>query len=96
MEGTSPTNYIDGTTFPPLCKETRAVITTACAAHHLNRATQTLRGWATREDGPILPDGRRFMPLRTMKRRGPLLWRTDDVRALVGESVGVAPAQEAA
>lgn len=96
MESTNPQKHNDNTAFPPLNMETRATLTTACAAHHLHRSTQTLRGWACNEDGPTLPDGRRFLPVRLMTRRGPLLWRTDEVRALVGESVGSEPAQEAA
>ena len=39
----------------PLALETRAVLPTPEAAGHLNRAEQTLRIWACREDGPIRP-----------------------------------------
>lgn len=39
----------------PLAQETRAGLPTREAAFHLNRAEQTLRLWAMREDGPIIP-----------------------------------------
>lgn len=39
----------------PLDQETRATIPTDVAAHHLNRASQTLRAWACLETGPLRP-----------------------------------------
>ena len=55
----------------PLTLETRAAITTAEAAGHLNRAQQTLRLWAMREDGPVRPlriNGRLAWPVADLKR----------------------------
>lgn len=55
----------------PLALETRTAITTAEAAGHLNRAQQTLRLWAMREDGPIRPvrvNGRLAWPVADLKR----------------------------
>jgi hypothetical protein len=45
----------DGVTVIPLALETRSHVGTAEAAWHLLRRPQTLRGWASREDGPIRP-----------------------------------------
>ena len=59
--------------FPPLEQETREVVPTADAAHHINRRPQTLRGWACREDGPIRP----------VRINGRLAWKTADLRRLV-------------
>lgn len=67
-----------GATFLPLSQEARALIPTECAAFHLNRKVQTLRAWACLETGPI-------RPVR-VTRGGPLGWRTEDVRRLVGVS----------
>ena len=61
---------------PPLDRETRAVLPTAEAARHLNRAQQTLRLWAMREEGPIRP--RRI--------NGRLAWPVADIRRIVGVS----------
>lgn len=55
----------------PLALETRATLTTAEAAGHLNRAQQTLRLWAMREDGPVRPlrvNGRLAWPVADLKR----------------------------
>jgi hypothetical protein len=57
--------------FPPLEQETRMAVPTDCAAHHLNRKPQTLRGWACREDGPIRPvrfNGRLAWPVAELRR----------------------------
>lgn len=54
--------------------ETRAALPTIEAAHHLNRAQQTLRLWAMREDGPIAP----------RRVNGRLAWPTADIRKLLG------------
>lgn len=54
----------------PLDRETRANLPTREAAFHLNRAEQTLRLWAMREDGPIQPrriNGRLAWPLARIK-----------------------------
>lgn len=58
----------------PLTQETRTVLPTDEAARHLNRAEQTLRIWACRENGPIRP----------LRIGGRLAWKTDDLRRLLG------------
>lgn len=60
--------------FPPLEYETRAAVETACAAFHLTRQQQTLRGWASKEDGPLRP----------LRINGRLAWKTADLRKLLG------------
>lgn len=60
-------------TFQPtaLACETRAALPTGEAAYHLNRAQQTLRLWAMREDGPLRPiriNGRLAWPVSELKR----------------------------
>lgn len=55
----------------PLVQESRAALPTPEAAFHLNRAQQTLRLWAMREDGPIRPirvNGRLAWPVAEIKR----------------------------
>lgn len=55
----------------PLALETRTVLPTPEAAVHLNRAQQTLRLWACREDGPIRPiriNGRLAWPVAELRR----------------------------
>lgn len=59
---------------PSLAEETRAALPTADAARHLSRKPQTLRGWACLENGPIRP----------VRVFGRLMWKTDDIRALLG------------
>jgi hypothetical protein len=59
---------------PALEDETREVVPTRVAAHHLMRREQTLRGWACREDGPIRP----------RRVNGMLGWPTAEIRRLVG------------
>ncbi len=52
-------------------RETRANLPTPEAAFHLNRAQQTLRLWAMRENGPIRPlrvHGRLAWPVRELRR----------------------------
>lgn len=58
----------------PLALETRTALPTNEAAFHLNRASQTMRLWAMREDGPLRP----------MRINGRLAWKTADIRALLG------------
>lgn len=57
-----------------LAHELRAAVDTETAAFHLNRAKQTLRIWACRENGPLRP----------IRIAGRLHWRTDDLRRLLG------------
>lgn len=55
----------------PLARETRAALPTDEAAAHLNRAPQTLRLWACREDGPLRPlrvHGRLAWPVAELRR----------------------------
>jgi hypothetical protein len=55
----------------PLERETRANLPTPEAAFHLNRAQQTLRLWAMRENGPIRPirvNGRLAWPVADLRR----------------------------
>lgn len=55
----------------PLDRETRAALPTPEAAFHLNRAQQTLRLWAMRENGPIRPiriNGRLAWPVEELRR----------------------------
>ena len=60
---------------PPLSLqlETRTTLTTREAAFHLNRAEQTLRIWACRENGPLRP----------IRVHGRLHWKTEDIRRLL-------------
>jgi hypothetical protein len=57
----------------PLAHESRATLPTAEAAFHLNRAPQTMRLWAYREDGPIRP----------MRINGRLAWPVSELRRLL-------------
>jgi hypothetical protein len=58
----------------PIERETRATLPTDEAALHLNRAPQTLRIWACRENGPIRP----------LRIGGRLAWSVADLRRLLG------------
>ena len=60
------------TIYPPLESVTTPTVSTAAAAHYLNRAEQTLRGWAAYENGALIP-------VRINKR---LAWKVADIRAL--------------
>ena len=63
-------------TFQPvsLALETRTALPTCEAAFHLNRAQQTMRLWAMRENGPL-------RPIRIVGR---LAWSVADIKALLG------------
>lgn len=74
MNNTAEQAAAPATVLVPLALETRAAITTAEAAGHLNRSSQTLRLWACRQIGPIRP----------LRIAGRLAWRTDDLRRLLG------------
>jgi hypothetical protein len=55
----------------PLDRETRSALPTPEAAYHLNRAQQTLRLWAMRDNGPIRPirvHGRLAWPVSELRR----------------------------
>lgn len=58
----------------PLTQEARAALPTPEAAGHLNRAQQTLRLWACREDGPIRP----------IRVNGRLAWPVSELRRVLG------------
>jgi hypothetical protein len=64
------------TTFQPVAleREIRATLPTSEAAYHLNRAQQTMRLWAMREDGPIRP----------LRINGRLAWPVSELRRLLG------------
>ena len=62
------------TQYTPLAHETRAALPTSEAAFHLNRAQQTLRIWACREDGPIRP----------IRINGRLAWPVSELRRVLG------------
>jgi hypothetical protein len=57
----------------PLAQETRSALPTDEAAHHLSRATQTLRLWACHENGPVRP----------IRLHGRLLWPVSELRRLL-------------
>lgn len=65
-----------GPAFVSLDRETRTAVDTACAAFHLSRQPQTLRGWASAD---TYPEGLR--PLRVMGR---LAWPVAGIRAVLG------------
>ena len=58
----------------PLEREARTNLPTPEAAFHLNRAQQTLRLWAMREDGPIRP----------LRIHGRLAWPVARIKELAG------------
>jgi hypothetical protein len=58
----------------PLALETRSALPTAEAAYHLNRAQQTLRLWAMRNDGPV----------KALRIHGRLAWSVAEIKALMG------------
>jgi hypothetical protein len=63
-------------TFQPISLEhdPRAAVDTETAAFHLNRAQQTLRIWACRENGPLRP----------IRVHGRLAWAVADIRRILG------------
>ena len=62
--------------FTPLKQETRQTVDTATAAYHLNRASQTLRVWATStyQKPPITP----------VRINGRLAWPVAGIKKLLG------------
>lgn len=65
------------TAYRTLETETRAGVETECAAFHLNRRAQTLRVWASRQNGPLQP----------LRVNGRLMWPTSELRRLCGVSL---------
>ena len=57
-----------------LAAETRAVVDTTTAAQYLNRKPQTLRIWASQENGPLRP----------IRINGRLAWPVAELRRCVG------------
>jgi hypothetical protein len=56
--------------FTPLEQITRPTVPTDAAAHYLNRKPQTLRSWASLENGPLRPvriNGRLAWPIAGIK-----------------------------
>lgn len=62
--------------FVHLDEEDRIAVDTRTAAHHLNRAEQTMRIWACMETGPVRP----------IRINGRLAWLVADIRRLLGVS----------
>jgi hypothetical protein len=60
--------------FVSLEDETRIAVDTCTAAFHLNRAQQTLRIWACRENGPLRP----------IRICGRLAWPVAEIKRLLG------------
>ena len=60
----------------PLASDPRVALPTSEAAAHLNRAPQTLRLWAMRENGPIQP----------MRINGRLAWPVADLLRVLGSA----------
>ena len=58
----------------PFETEARAALPTPVAAAHLNRAQQTLRLWACREDGPLRP----------LRIHGRLAWPVSEIKRVLG------------
>jgi len=60
--------------FLPLESITKPTVNTEEAAHYLNRRPQTLRAWASQENGPL-------RPLRVHGRLG---WPVSGIKSLLG------------
>lgn len=58
----------------PIDLEIRTAVDTATAAYHLNRQPQTLRIWASKENGPIRP----------LRVNGRLAWPVAEIRRILG------------
>ncbi len=61
--------------FVPLAYENRTHVDTASAAYHLGRQPQTIRVWASAENGPLRP----------VRINGRLAWPVEGIRRLLGE-----------
>lgn len=68
--------YLPPHQLPPLSTITRPAVTTAEAAYYLNRASQTLRSWASKGNGPLQP----------LNVCGRLAWPVADIRRVLGEN----------
>jgi hypothetical protein len=58
----------------PLEREKRAALPTNEAAYHLNRAEQTLRLWAIKNDGAV----------KCLRVNGRLQWPVSQIKAVMG------------
>jgi hypothetical protein len=63
--------------FPPLEQITRPTVPTDAAAYYLNRQPQTLRAWASLENGALRP----------IRINGRLAWSVADIKLLVNADV---------
>jgi len=70
-EHVMPSN--DWSSFTSLDLERRTHVDTACAAYHLGRKPQTLRVWASSENGPLRP----------VRVNGRLAWPVADIRRVL-------------
>jgi hypothetical protein len=61
-------------TFPRLEDVTSPIVNTPQMVHYLNRAEQTDRLWACKENGPLKP----------IRIHGRLGWRVSDIKQLLG------------
>jgi hypothetical protein len=59
--------------FVPIEQESRSHVETACAAFYLSRRPQTLRLWASLENGPIRPN----------RVNGRLAWSVADIKRVL-------------
>ncbi len=66
--------------FPCLADEHRTHVDTACAAYHLGRKAQTLRVWASQENGAMRP----------VRVHGRLAWSVAEIRKLLNQDSPVA------
>ena len=73
-EATAPAQANAPPGYQPLATETRENLPTPEAAYHLNRAQQTLRLWAMRQDGPLRP----------LRIHGRLAWPVAELRRVLG------------
>ena len=70
---TAPTQDVPRA-FTPLALVDRPTVTTAAAAHYLNRRPRTLLIWSCHENGPIRP----------LRVQGRLAWPVADIRRVLG------------
>ena len=65
-----------GEEFQPLEQVTRPTVPTNQAAYYLNRRPQTMRSWASLQNGPIRP----------IRVNGRLAWKIEDIRTVLNVS----------
>ena len=69
----APAENKTSTPYPNIEDDTRTHVETGCAAYWLNRKEQTLRAWASNENGPIRPS----------RVNGRLAWPVAEIRKLL-------------